>query len=692
MKKYFIIIILLAFILLTLNSSASQEIDNTTDVNDSILKISNDTQVLQTSKETTHIDVSSKTNFDVIGDYFKVKLTDNNDKPISNVKITFTVNTKNYNINTDSLGIASLQLRLDDGSYKIVSKFSGNSKYKASSLTTTITMSNTRVVDEGLNNFEIQKIIDNAKANNIILFRGKSYSGINLVISKSLTLLSNVETTLKSTSSKPVITIKGKNASLTKVKGFNIKGDGDGIKIDGSNYISIVKNDISTKHNGIISLNTKYLNITKNNIKNSKNGILIVKSSFTYIFKNDIVDNDGVGIGVADSNKIYIHDNKISENAGGGINLAKSLDGVKYGKAPSDVYINKNSITKNHGGIIINDAGDNININSNIIHQNKGDGLAIANIGSNKIQSNIISDNNGNGIKFFDNYVKPNNQDISYNVIFSNHGREVEAKETFYQDTGNRLDIGDNWYSDYNTLCPKIKTNNIKFVVKQVGKNQFQASFIDSKGNIASLLPDRTLSYTTDDGNTVTLTVSGGIATFAVDADDGDIVKATVDYSQRDNTFNGEIKQDSQNINGKTPEYSYPSIPNYQIYEDIEGNGNGGGNGGDSNMGNGDSNKESSDNTGNSTQSHKTDPANSLNNPNNVAQNYNVENTNSPASASKSTSDNAGGSVKQSVVKQILIDEDEFFKVTGISFIILIIILTIGFYYRDDIREMKSKL
>lgn len=124
MKKYFIIIILLAFILLTLNSSASQEIDNTTDVNDSILKISNDTQVLQTSKETTHIDVSSKTNFDVIGDYFKVKLTDNNDKPISNVKITFTVNTKNYNINTDSLGIASLQLRLDDGSYKIVSKFS----------------------------------------------------------------------------------------------------------------------------------------------------------------------------------------------------------------------------------------------------------------------------------------------------------------------------------------------------------------------------------------------------------------------------------------------------------------------------------------------------------------------------------------------------------------------------------------
>ena len=50
------------------------------------------------------------------------------------------------------------------------------------------------------------------------------------------------------------------------------------------------------------------------------------------------------------------------------------------------------------------------------------------------------------------------------------------------------------------------------------------------------------------------------------------------------------------------------------------------------------------------------------------------------------------GSTQQSVIKQILIDEDEFYKVTGISFIILLIILTIGAYYREDIREMKSKL
>lgn len=56
------------------------------------------------------------------------------------------------------------------------------------------------------------------------------------------------------------------------------------------------------------------------------------------------------------------------------------------------------------------------------------------------------------------------------------------------------------------------------------------------------------------------------------------------------------------------------------------------------------------------------------------------------------SSGDATGQGSQSVVKQILIDEDEFFKVTGISFIILLIMLTIGFYYREDICEMKSKM
>ena len=294
MNKYGLLIVILLFALLTLNVGVAHEIDNSTKVKDTLsvshssaLEISNDTQVLEVSKVSTHIDVASKTNFDAIGDSFKVKLLDSNNKAIQNTKVTFTVNGKSYNINTDKLGIASLQIRLNDGSYNIVTKFSGNSNYKSSSLTTKITMDNTREVENGMSNAQIQNIIDNAKTNNVILFKGKSYSNINLIITKSLTLQTNVDTILKSTSSDPIITIMGKSSSLTKIKGFKIEGGGDGIKVDGAGYVTIYGNDIATKGNGIVALNTKYLNITKNNIvKNSKSGISLAESIYSYIFNN----------------------------------------------------------------------------------------------------------------------------------------------------------------------------------------------------------------------------------------------------------------------------------------------------------------------------------------------------------------------------------------------------------------------
>ena len=710
MSKKLIILGLLVLTLLTINSCAAQEVDNSTDIvnellisEEPVLEVANNSQTLGAASVNTHIDVASKTDFDVVGDYFKVKLSDSSNNILKNTKVTFTVNGKTYSQNTDSSGIASFQIRLNDGSYNIVTKFAGNSNYKASSLTTKITMDNTREVESGLSNSEIQNIIDDAKANNVIFFKGSSYLNINLVITKCLTLQSNVGTTLKSGSSYSVITIKGLKASLTKVKGFKIEGKGDGIKVDGADYVTVYNNDLTCKGNGVVALDTKYLNITKNDIvKNSKSGISLAESSYSYIFNNKIVNNGGNGIEVAKSSNIYIHGNTISNNGVNGIYLAKKINGINYGEGAKNLHINKNNIDKNDGdGILIGSAQDNININLNTISYNKGNGISISDIGSNKIQSNIITENGGNGIRFFDNYVKPKSQEISYNVIFYNSGREVEAKDTYYQENGNRLEIGDNWYSDYNTLCPKIKSNNIKFVVSQIDENTFQASFLDSKGNIASLLPDRTLTYNTGDGKTVSMTISGGTGVFTVDANDGDIVRATVDNSNRDNTYDSNTKSKPATT-GQTPSYSYPIIPNYQIYEDIangysgengDGDGSGDGSGGYANRGNGKSSQDSNSN-GNSTHSQKSNPSNSANNPvNDVSQSYDVSNGVSQVGASQEGAGDSGNSASQShsVVKQIIINEDEFFKITGISFIILLMILTVGFYYRDDIKEMNSK-
>ena len=746
MNKKMFFAVLLVLVLFTLGVSAAQEIgnstvDNSVSINDNqvltvneansaveesqsiddsqVLKANedNNTVLMSSSQIKTHIDVKSSTTFDVIGGMFKVKLSDENNNPISNAKVTFTLNGVTYKHDTDNNGIASLKLRLNDGTYKITSKFLGNSKYQASSKSTTVTINNTRVVAEGLSNFEIQQIIDNAKANNVILFEGKSYDNVNLVINKRLTLISYSNTQLKSASSSPVITIRGKDASLSGIYGFGIYGEGNGILISGSDYVTVRNNDISTKANAVVISNAKYANVTVNNIfENSKDGIIAANSSYIYISNNNLFRNDGDAIVVAKSDNIFIFGNKILNNKGNGVYLTNRIGSTDYGRGPQNVHIDNNTISKNDkDGILVENAGNDININYNVLTSNWGSGISLAKIGDNKIQSNVITDNMDVGLNFINGYALPKNQDISYNAIFSNRYREVEASEIDLPG-GKQLKLGDNWYSDKNTLCPKIKTNNIRFVVKQISDNQFQASFIDSKGNIASLLPDRTLYYTTNNGKSIPIIISGGSGVFTVDANDGDLIKAVVDDSRRDNTYHGNIPNPSEPNIGQRPTYTYPGIPDYQLYEDIanniengndnnlddgsgngEGNGNGRGDGGNTNKGNGTSSQESDDFTGNSTTSQKTDPSKgSASQANDVSQSYDTQTTASQASVSESSSgnvvDSSSGSNSQSVVKQIIIDEEDFYKVTGISFIILLILLTISYYYKDDIREMKSKM
>ena len=221
---------------------------------------------------------------------------------------------------------------------------------------------------------------------------------------------------------------------------------------------------------------------------------------------------------------------------------------------------------------------------------------------------------------------------------------------------------------------------------------------MDSNGNVASLLPDRTLSYMTNNGQTVTMTIKGGAGTFTVNANDGDLISVGVDRSIRDNTFDSNVKS-SKPINGQSPSYSYPTIPDYQLYEDIGtggGNGNGDGSedgsGGSATRGRGASTQDSTSH-GNSTQSQRADPSNNANNQiNDVSQSYETQSAAQEGASEASSGDTGNpGSEAQSVGKQIIIDEDEFFKVTGITFIELLMILTIGYYYRDDIKEMNSK-
>lgn len=691
MRKKWLIIVLSVFVLLTLNFSVAQEIDNSTEVNDNsdLLQIDANESVLKDSDSlSTHIDVVSNTTFDVVGDYFKIKLADENNQQISKAEVSFKVNGVTYTKNTDSNGIASLKINLADGTYKIVTKFAGDSKYKSSSKTTTIIVNNTRIVEKGLSNSQIQQIIDNAKANNVILFKGDVYENVNLVINKRLTLLSKSNTILKSSSNSPVITIKGNDASSTTVKGFTIKSN-KGISISNANYVTISKNEITTSSNAISANNVKYLNITGNDIvKNGENGIVLTQSESSYITHNDISNNGGNGIVLSKSKNTYIYYNTINCNGKNGIFTTDKVGSTDYGSGPENLFIGKNTINKNkRSGLYLDVAGNNLKITNNEISKNDEDGLSINKIGTTPIiQSNVVYSNYGSGIQFLNEYKRPKGQDISYNVIYGAH-KELEARDTYYEENGERITLGDNWYTDNNIICPKIDTNNIRFAIKQVGKNTFTATFLDSKGNVASLLPDRQLTVQVNNGQKIKLTISGGMAVFQADAENGDDIKATVDDSDRSTTYDG------NNQNTYTPQNnrqsSTPDYPSIQ-YDDLYNMGNGGtgqGNGGKGDgSGEGHSNSnQNSQSDGNYSTSQNQDPTSNPANPlNDVSQSNGV--SSSPAASS------SGSAAGQSVVKQILMDEDDIIKVAGISFIIMLIILTITFYYRDDIKEMKSKM
>ena len=259
MNKKRFIIILLVLAIFTLNFSMAQDVDSANGVVLSNLGNSADSNSTDLIK--TDINVVSYTNFNAVGGNFKIKLVDENKTGLASQNVTFDINGVTYDRITDDEGIASLKLRLDDGLYNITTEFFGNSVYGASSKTTLININNTRIVDAGMPNSQIQEIIDNAKVNNVILFNGGSYDDINLIINKSLTLISNSNTVLKSGSSAPVITIQGKNASLTKIKGFVIKGEGDGILVNGSDYVILSNNEVTSNGNGITAKDTSYLNI-----------------------------------------------------------------------------------------------------------------------------------------------------------------------------------------------------------------------------------------------------------------------------------------------------------------------------------------------------------------------------------------------------------------------------------------------
>ena len=99
-SKKVIFIVGVVICLLAINGAAAKNTDNITsdaDVSFDNFQLVDDEPILsQNQLIKTQIEVESTTNFDVVGDYFKVKLLDVNNQPLANSQLTFNVDGKNY--------------------------------------------------------------------------------------------------------------------------------------------------------------------------------------------------------------------------------------------------------------------------------------------------------------------------------------------------------------------------------------------------------------------------------------------------------------------------------------------------------------------------------------------------------------------------------------------------------------------
>ena len=565
---------------------------------------------------------------------YNATLTSNNNTPLANQTIVFSVNGINYTKFTDLNGIASLNINLNDGIYSISTIFKDLNNQQLINYNT-IYVSNTEgtLIKDNLAGGEIQKIIDGANDNDTLIFAGKSYSDVSINVNKPLNIVSIVKSVFNGNSNFPVISVSSNNVNISNIV---ISGGSVGVLLENVRNVGISYNNITNNYMGIYLKNSNNTNILANNILKNYNGIYIGEN----VLGTQIISN-------------YISN---SEN-----------DAISFAKSGSHTNMSGNTLEQNENGIFIDMDGDNdLNIEYNTVQRNKG-----------------------NGIYFGENYRKSDDSgilNIGNNSIVYNKEFNILARDSIYQ----KIDLNTNWIASdnprFNGVCEKIKFKKYHMNVNQLDSNTLSVSVDGIKTN--SLL-----KYSTNGGrNWQYATLAGGKATINVVNADGNLM---FDYYESNSNFEYQMK-DYVPPAPVTPEVPVtPDVPSADDSPSDSGQSNGNGT---------NSNSEKID--GNGTSTYQNSGSSQAQNPSNVANSNNAIEQSSSQSAESSynqASSRADSSVSdsQSVSKQIsdptksiakaLNIEEETAKIAGMGFIVLLIILVIAGYYRDDVKYMLNK-
>jgi parallel beta-helix repeat protein len=344
----------------------------------------------------------------------------------------------------------------------------------------------------GLQNYDIQNLINGSTQGDTINFLGNSYSNISLIINKKLNIISNKNTIIISNNSNHIFGLGTfafyftTNSLGSIISGFNIRANSDyGIIAKNVRNITINFNNISGSHQDAIYLkNVSNINLNQNNLSNSGgNGLNIKNSKNVSAYKNHIKNNNYSGINVSDSSNIKITYNNVIGNNLSGLSVYSSknvsvknnsLENNKYGAYLSNTYnvnITGNKIKKNQiNGISLEDTTENTfiaqnNITSNIngiyIDSYSVNDTIINNTIENSVKSAetyIDVSDTGDGIGLGDNYQESHNLiNIIYNVIVGNQNFNVKSNPQYSE-----FNVGANWYGTNNRedirVCPMVCT------------------------------------------------------------------------------------------------------------------------------------------------------------------------------------------------------------------------------------------
>lgn len=406
-------------------------------------------------------------------------------------------------------------------------------------------------VDPGLQNYEIQKLINGSHQGDTISFLGSSYSNISLTINKKLNIISTKNTTIIGNNSN-IISKVGTfafyftNTSLGSViSGFNIITNSDyGIiaanvknitinfnKITGSYKDSIYLKNVSNSNvnhnnlsnsngNGLNIENSKNISANKNQIKNNKNsGINIYNSSNIEINSNNVINNNLSGLSVSSSKNISVDKNTM-ENNGHGVYLSdtnkinisnneinkNTLNGISLEDETENTYISNNNIFKNLNGIYI----DSYSVNDTIISNNIQESAK-------SVFTYLDVFDTGNGIGLGQNYQESKNLvNIKYNIITNNQNFAVKSNPQY-----TKFIVGPNWYGSNDPeetgVCPMVCTAMMRAKLLQTARS-YEIGFYDGN-TLVKTLPSLNVTFQLNGENSKTVQTTSGQATYDYNMD-----------------------------------------------------------------------------------------------------------------------------------------------------------------------------